>query len=173
MNKPCAPKLKNNLSNLFIITGACGTGKSSLVPGLKKHFPDFEVYDFDDYGVPENPTVEWRREATLHWLEIVRDKALRQTKTILAGLIAPADIQEFTRDSNLTIRFCLLDIDQEERAFRLIKRGATQELIDDLEELTDFPQWLSESIFEYIVIDTTKLTIGEVTEKVTEWIEVF
>ena len=46
-------------------------------------------------------------------------------------------------------------------------------MIDDLEELTDFPQWLSESIFEYIVIDTTKLTIGEVTEKVTEWIEVF
>jgi len=127
------------MSDLYIITGACGTGKSSILPGLKKRFPEFEVYDFDDYDMPENPTVEWAREATQYWLELVSVNITHQKKTILAGLIRPSDIREFTSNTNIKIRFCLLDVNIEERALRLKKRGASRELIDDLQESVGFP----------------------------------
>jgi len=40
---------------LFIISGASGSGKTAILQNLKKQLPSsFSVYDFDDIGVPKN-----------------------------------------------------------------------------------------------------------------------
>ena len=48
---------------LFIITGASGTGKSSLVPELKNLLPqNYSILDFDELGRPYDNTDVWKDE---------------------------------------------------------------------------------------------------------------
>tara|TARA_Y100000034_G_C6645321_1_gene282261 strand:+ start:199 stop:435 length:237 start_codon:yes stop_codon:yes gene_type:complete len=58
------------MTKLYFITGAEGVGKSSIIPILKKKFPEIDVHDFDEVGVPENPPLQWRYDTTLHWLNV-------------------------------------------------------------------------------------------------------
>ena len=57
------------MSNLYFVAGASGSGKTAILPDLKKIFSDaIAVYDFDDIGVPIGADKKWRQKATQTWL---------------------------------------------------------------------------------------------------------
>jgi len=160
------------MAKLYFITGACGTGKSSIIPYLKKNLEGFDIHDFDEVGVPENPTVQWRKDTTDYWLKVASENAKKDISTLIVGLSIPQEVRNSQYFSSAPkIYYCLLDISEEERCKRLSKRGASKELIEDLEELVGLRKWVSESDFEYIIIDTAGRSIEETSEKVISWIK--
>lgn len=160
------------MARLYFITGACGTGKSSIIPYLKKNLEGFDVHDFDEVGVPENPTIQWRRNTTDYWLKVAVENAKKDISTLVVGLSIPQEVKNSPHFSLAPkVYYCLLDISEEERHKRLTRRGASKELIEDLEELVGLRKWIPDSGFEYVIIDTTGRSIEETGEKVISWIK--
>ena len=160
------------MTKLYFITGACGTGKSSIIPYLKKNLKGFNIHDFDEVGVPENPTMQWRKNTTDYWLKVASENAKKDISTLIVGLSIPQEVMTAPHFSSAPkIYYCLLDISEEERCRRLSKRGASKELIEDLEELVGLRKWVPKSKFEYVIIDTTTLSAEETGKKVISWIK--
>lgn len=160
------------MANIFFITGACGTGKSSIINFLKKSLNNFEIYDFDEVGVPDNPPLAWRHNTTKHWLKVGKDNLEKNKSTIVCGLTIPQEIEKFMlNDLEEKIYIMLLDVSNEEREKRLKLRNADQDLIDELDEVIGLRKWVPESRLEgKNVINTTKLSIEEVASEVKKLI---
>ena len=160
------------MGKLFFVTGAEGVGKSSIIEILKERFPDFDVHDFDDVGVPENPELQWRYDTTLHWIKVAIENQEKGISTVIAGLSFPNEVLMFEAYKKMEkILFCLLDVRESEREKRLCERGAAREVIDDLCQLHDLREKFKDVKFENKIIDTTRISIKEVGNKVVDWIE--
>ncbi len=63
------------MTNLYVVGGASGSGKTAILPTLQKLVGTaMTVYDFDDIGVPENADKRWRQQSTDAWLQkIIQD----------------------------------------------------------------------------------------------------
>jgi len=58
------------MSTFYFVAGASGSGKTAIIPDLKKILGDsIAVYDFDDIGVPDGADKKWRQESTDKWLQ--------------------------------------------------------------------------------------------------------
>lgn len=56
---------KEGEMTLHFISGASDTGKTSIIPYLKKLLEkEVAVHDFDDIGVPNNLDNKWRQKST-------------------------------------------------------------------------------------------------------------
>jgi len=158
----------------FFITGAEGVGKTSILKLLNAKLPkaNFDIHDFDELGVPlENLSLQWRLDATYHWI----DKAIKNQKknlnTIIVGLSLPSEVGDIKESTMLReIIFCLLDVSEKEREKRLIKRGALQEVILDLEQHASLRKEVGKTNYKKTIIDTTNLSIAETAEKVIKFI---
>jgi broad-specificity NMP kinase len=152
---------------LFIVTGTSGTGKSSVLPFLKESLnSSYRCYDFDELLRPYDFTDSWTADVSTKLKEIVENNARVGISTVCVGLIRPSYVKNFP----IPILVCLLNVSIEERTQRLKKRGATQALIDDLEELNGLEQWIQESAFPYIKIETNNKSIKEVAALIQNWI---
>ena len=159
------------MPHLYFITGACGAGKSSILPYLKNRFKKFDINDFDEMGVPVNPTAKWRRQTTSYWLNRALNNNKKGISTIIVGLLIPKEVKGLVKERfRMPIHFCLLDMNKKVRAKRLKERGASEELIEDLEELIGFKKWIIESDFNCFIVNTSNLTVKEVSNKVIKWI---
>ena len=69
------------------------------------------------------------------------------------------------------VLFCLLDVHETEREKRLCERGAAKDVIDDLCQLHDLREKFKDVKFKNTIIDTSKISIKEVGEKVVELVE--
>lgn len=186
------------MSKLYFVAGASGSGKTAILPDLKKILGDaIAVYDFDDIGVPEGADKKWRQEATEKWLEKLlsdgKDACLLGQIVLGEILACPAAAKGIDK-----IHFCLLDVSDYERIQRLKKRntyGADQNMLNWSSWLRMHhrdPQWmqhvLKESCWQGLdfsgwdqlsgwdtkaiitILDTTKLSINQVAESVDDWI---
>jgi broad-specificity NMP kinase len=160
------------MANIFFITGPCGVGKSSIINSLKKVLKKFEIHDFDDVGVPENPDLNWRHETTKYWLKVGKENLGKRKSTIICGLTIPEEIEKFMLDGlNDKVYILLLDVGAKERERRLRSRNASQELIDDLEEVIGLRKWVPKSKLKgRYIVDTTKLSIKDIGNKIEELI---
>jgi predicted ABC-type ATPase len=158
------------MNRLYIITGSCGAGKSSVIPFLKRAFPAMAVHDFDEVGVPHNPGIAWRMNATRHWLTVAHHHIMNGQSMILCGLILPQEVEELHHE-DFTIRICLLDVIEAERAARLKKRNAARDVILDVDELYGLRKWVRESKYESTVIDTSATSPEDVSMKIVHWID--
>lgn len=163
----------NKEIKLFLITGASGTGKTTLVPLLcKKLSNSFQVYDFDQIWKPYDFTETWEREVAKKALSIFIKNMEEGVSTVIVGLIRPQLAQEMLADIPLfEIKFCLLDVTVEERAKRLKKRSASQDLVDDVEELMNLEKWLEDSKYEFVKIETTNLSPKKVANSLAQWVK--
>ncbi len=182
---------------LYFIGGASGSGKTAVMPHLKKLLGDgIAVYDFDDIGVPEGADKKWRQESTEKWLQ----KLLSEGKdACLLGQIVLGEILSCPSAKQIDkVNFCLLDVNDFERIQRLKKRntyGADQNMLNWsawLRMHTRDPQWaqhvlkedcwhgLDFSAWDQLadwdrkaivkIFDTTRLTISQVSESIAHWI---
>ncbi len=182
---------------LYFVAGASGSGKTSIMPEVKKILGDtFSVYDFDDIGVPKNADKTWRQESTEKWLQ----KLLSEGKdACLFGQIVLGEILACPSASQLeNVTFCLLDVSDFERIERLKKRntyGADQNMLNWSSWLRmhhQDPQWMQHVLKEgcwsglqfsrwdqltewgskavITTMDTTGKSVNEVAAAVAQWI---
>jgi len=160
------------MANVFFITGPSGVGKTSIINLLKKALKKYEIHDFDDVGVPDNPPLTWRYETTKHWLKIGKDNLAKNKSTIICGLTIPQEIEKFMLDElKGKVYVFLMDVSVKEREKRLRLRNTDQELIDDLENVIGLRKWVPNSKLKgKNIVNTTKLSIKEVSNEIKKLI---
>ncbi len=185
------------MNTIYFIAGASGSGKTAIMPDLKKMLGDaISVYDFDEIGVPDGADKRWRQESTEKWLQ----KLLKENKDVcLLGQMVLGEILACPSARQLDrVNFCLLDVLDVERIRRLKRRniyGADQNMLNwaawlrmhhhdpqwaqhvikeecwsglNFEYWDQLDNWYSKANIQYL--DTTKLSINEVAECVSDWI---
>lgn len=188
------------MSNLYFVIGASGSGKTAIIPELKRHLRyQFNVYDFDEIGMPEGADKKWRQESTEAWLQ----KLLKEDRdSCLHGQMVLGEILACPSSSKLDkVNICLLDVNDFERIQRL-RKSNTHGSVDQhmlnwsawLRMHHQDPQWMQQVVKEDCwnqlnfsnwenldnwtekaniqFIETTKLSIKEVAAKVAQWITV-
>ncbi|WP_440118978.1 AAA family ATPase [Paenibacillus sp. QZ-Y1] len=152
---------------LFVVTGASGTGKSTVCSLVRRMLPDFDVFDMD---IIDN--VDWQI-AKANWLRIAYSISLSGRGTVLCGTMVPENIEAADhKDKFETIRYINLHCDDETRAERLYARGWGE---DAVQEHKNFANWLvqnSNTAFTppMSTIDTTLLQPEEVAKHIKEWV---
>lgn len=185
------------MNTIYFVAGASGSGKTAIMPDLKKMLGDaISVYDFDDIGVPDGADKRWRQESTEKWLQ----KLLKENKDacllgqmVLGEILACPSVRQLDK-----VYFCLLDVSDIERIKRLKRRntyGADQNMLnwsawlrmhhqdpqweqhvlkEDCWQGLDFRDWEQLSGWDskaiVTIIDTTKLSIYQVAESIADWI---
>ena len=188
------------MTKLYFIGGASGSGKTAVMPHLKKLLGDaIAVYDFDDIGVPEGADKKWRQESTEKWLQ----KLLSEGKdACLLGQIVLGEILACPSAKQIDkVIFCLLDVSDFERIQRLKKRntyGADQNMLNWSAWLRmhhQDPQWMPhviqedaaspmdfsrlsalrtyEEIANIKILDTTNHALNEVAQELSDWVRSF
>ncbi len=125
-------------TSLYIITGVNGTGKSTMVPLLKKMLPGvFKVFDFDQRGVPENVDKRWRLATTKYWLRVAKKNEKKKIITVMCGLAIPSEIYKSKQElKGPTVAIALLDTSASQIRIRLKKRFSTKAKIRNLKKVT-------------------------------------
>lgn len=157
---------------LFIVTGASGAGKSSVVAELRCLIPDWEVFETD---------ILWDSGGDWHfvrqnWLRIAHSIAQSGRPTLLCGTLLPQDIDRCDhRDLFSQIHYAGLHCDAPTLAARLRTRPAwplcTEAFIAEHQQ---FSRWLLDHATTAFdpplhVIDTTHIGIAEVAQQIRDW----
>jgi RNase adaptor protein for sRNA GlmZ degradation len=171
------------MSRIFLITGVNGIGKSTLISQLKDKLDEssFDIYDFDERGVPDNVGREWRQSETLHWITEGKENS---KNTIVCGFMKFPEIEAALSQLGVSADICLLDADEDTISHRILGRYPNSESIAELERtMGKTPEkfaadniWISSKFRQeakeknYPIVDTSNLSPKEVGQKIIEWI---
>ena len=175
--------------NLFIITGASGSGKSASLSHLQEDFEN--VFDFDSVGVPDNADKIWRQKTTEYWLH---EYAKNKKSMILCGQIVLGELISCPSFRGFDhIKALHLDVYDLTRIHRIDKILRTQDMLnwsswlrmhshdpqwcphvikDNAWDALDFSQWdkLLQWPFEVKRIDTTNMQVKEVAKGIMDFV---
>ncbi|WP_434750888.1 AAA family ATPase [Paenibacillus amylolyticus] len=152
---------------LFVITGASGTGKTTVSSHVRKLLPGFDVFDMD---IIDN--VDWQI-AKENWLRVAHSISLSGRGTVLCGTMVPENIasskyiEQFDR-----ILYLNLHCDDATREMRLQARGWDDNAIEDHR---NFANWLlqnADKAFDPAMptVDTTDLSSEEAAKQIEQWV---
>ncbi len=121
------------MMNIYFITGTSGAGKSTLIEHLKKRLPkdQFEIYDFDEVGVPPNADQAWRLKITDYWLLKAKENQKKKKSSIICGVSVPSEVLQSTQNFDIPLYFGFLKVDDTIIRKRLAARDWEQKLIQD------------------------------------------
>lgn len=172
---------------MFFITGVSTSGKTTIIPYLKKLLPvNFSVYDFDQRGVPDNVSENWRKQETRYWLEEgIRDAGQEKT-AVVCGISIPSEV-EANKDllENIEPHYALLEVSSLKIEERFRQRLSTKEMQNEWARTTGLS--LEESVKQNIsfasqlrnicqdynckIFDTARFTPEEVARGIANWIK--
>ncbi|MEX0943561.1 MAG: hypothetical protein WD002_13565 [Pseudomonadales bacterium] len=185
---------------LLFVTGASGSGKTAVIPGLRKRLPEFDVHDFDERGVPEEADPRWRQEQTEYWISKAIENQRLGKDTVICGGAVYGEILACPSISQIDhLGVCLLDCADIVRLDRLRKFRKQAPRMDMLTwsawlrvHAVD-PTWCPEVItrnsyssmkwenwlewqrddprWQEEIIDTTGKKVEQITVQVVRWIE--
>lgn len=155
---------------LFIVTGASGVGKTTVVAELRRLLPDWEVFETDIlHGV------DWQ-QVKCNWLRIAHAIAQNGRLTMLCGTLLPEEVDQCDhRPCFSQIYYLNLHCDDETRAARLRARPAWRGCDEDfIEKQRKFAQWLLDhAAIDFDpplpTVDTTTNTPRMVAEEIRTW----
>jgi hypothetical protein len=153
---------------LFVVTGASGTGKSTILEPLQLRLPGCEVLETDVIlHVAALGWDTWRNT----WLQLAHAIGLNGRATVLCGPLLPDHLEDLpARRLVGPIHFCNLDCPDAVLADRLRARpawrGWTEEKIIEHQR---FAAWLRARIRP--TFDTGTLSADEVADRVAQWVE--
>lgn len=185
---------------LLFVTGASGSGKTAVIPGLRKRLPEFDIHDFDERDVPADADSRWRQEQTEFWInKAIENQRLGKDTVICGGavygeILACPSIHQIDH-----LAVCLLDCPDIVRLDRLRKFRKEAPGMDILAwaawlrvHAVD-PTWCPEVIttdsyasmrwdnwsgwergdprWQQAIIDTGGKKIDQITTEVARWIE--
>ncbi len=162
--------LRSKKLPLFIITGASGTGKTTVVPDLRESLPNFDVFDTDEIF---SDVGDWQKLKNI-WVKIASNIAAGNRMTVLCGTMMPWDVEKCDNYNDFcTVFYMNLHCQDEVREKRLRERGWNNELI---QEHKNFAKWLLENADKAYsppmdVINTSDSSPKEVAFQITEWIK--
>lgn len=162
---------------LFIVTGASGVGKTTVMDELRVQMPDFDVFstDIDNFGTTAAKLdYQDRFNLLLHFAHFV---AKSGRGTIICGTFMPWDVQKCdTYDTFSELCFINLHCDDATRNNRLRNRADKEMWTDDmLKQHEQFAQWLldhAESDYNppMPTIDTSNTPTSEVAKQIKRYV---
>lgn len=174
------------MSDIFLITGVNGIGKSTLLSELKKSLDSdvFSIHDFDERGVPDNADKIWRQSETFYWIELGKKNKEVGRSTIICGFMKFPEIRDSLEQLSISANICLLDANDEIISKRILGRYLDSASIIELERTTGkTPEnfvadniWVSSQFRKdaqennYYIVDTSTLSPGEAGNEITTWI---
>ena len=124
------------MNKLFIVTGASGSGKTTVVKDLqKRNIKNLEIFFFDSIGVPTPEKMksrfggseEWQRLTTINWIKKIKEETLDKNDALLDGQIKPSFVREACRVNEVeNYEIILFDCSDEVRSNRLMGRGHSE-----------------------------------------------
>ncbi|MDA0790029.1 MAG: hypothetical protein O2780_11290 [Proteobacteria bacterium] len=118
---------------LLFVTGAAGSGKTTMVPGLRKKFPEYDVHDFDERALRSGRADTRRRqEQTEFWINRAIENQHQGKDTIICGGAVFGEILACPSVHQIEgLAACLLDCGDVERVQRIRSAGgeATMETL--------------------------------------------
>jgi len=167
----CGQSTPANIYPLFIVTGASGSGKSTVVAELRCQLPECVIFDSD---------LLWGRTKEYYntWLRIAYSIAQGGQYTVICGTLMSWDL-EACEDRGLvgTIHFLNLHCSDEVREQRLRARPMWRHSSNDayIEEHRRFAQWLLDNAATAYnppmsVVDTTNASVTEVAAAIAHWV---
>ena len=110
---------------LFLLWGASGSGKTTVMDLLAPDLAGFVTHDFDEVGVPANPSAFWRHEMAEAWVRRALGYQAKGQHLLLSGQLPFGELLACPSAPALDgIAGCLLDCDDYERVDRIKGRGA-------------------------------------------------
>ena len=161
-----------NIFPLFVVTGASGSGKSTVVGELRCQLPEFIVFDSD---------LLWGRTGDHYhnnWLRIAYSIAQGGRYILICGTLMPWDL-DACEDRGLvgTIHFLNLHCSDEIREQRLRARpaGRNSASEDFINEHRRFAHWLIvNASVKYdppmVTVDTSSKSVREVAQEIAQWV---
>jgi broad-specificity NMP kinase len=163
----CGAERQLPIQPLFVVTGASGTGKTTIVEPLRRRLPSCEVFETDlILHVAALGWDTWRNT----WLQLAHAVALNGRATVLCGSLVPEHLEELpARRLVGPIHFCNLDCPDALLAQRLRARPAWRGWDEaKIVEHQRFAAWLRDRIQP--TFDTSVLRVEEVADRVADWI---
>jgi hypothetical protein len=184
---------------LLFVTGASGSGKTTIMPGLEKKFPEYSIHDFDERGVPDDADTRWRQEQTEYWINKgIENQNLGQDTIICGGavygeILACPSIRQIEG-----LGVCLLDCSDVERIRRIRSRGeeCTMDMLSwsawlrvhavdpewypqvirqqgyDLMNWENWQAWnTGDKRWQVAIIDTSGKKIPQIINLVSKWVD--
>lgn len=162
---------------LFIVTGASGVGKTTVMQSLRDQMPEFVVLstDMDNFGsTAAKLEYQDRYNLLLHFAYKIAESG---RGTIICGTVMPWDAQKCDTFNNFSeVCFINLHCDDATRNSRLRNREDKAMWTDEmLEQHKEFAQWLldhAETHYTPLMptIDTTCTPPAEVAEQIKSYV---
>lgn len=149
---------------IFLITGASGSGKTTIIPELLKQCSEYIILDLDAiYG----PIKEWALIKNV-WIHFAKQISMNGRTTILCGTFMPEEYDAVDLKDYFKPYFIGLYCDDRTRELRLRARGWSEELIKSHKEFNDWILNNAETAFKpsMPLINTTSTNPSEVTKKI-------
>ena len=167
---------------IYFVSGVCGSGKTTVIPHLKELLAgdQYDIRDFNEFGVPAEGGNAWRMDQTRKWLRIGAESAERGVSTIICGFARPMDFNDLRAEGIPEIVVILLDADAETIRERLKGRYTKNGVFDEHQTVIGTPvNDFIQSNVNYVntmrkecmdarcpIIDTTLLAPEEVARKI-------
>jgi len=151
-------------NHLIFVSGASGVGKSTVIPHLKSLLPsNYQVRDFDEVGVPDNPTRDWRLEAIQFWIGIAGENYKESLTTVVCGVTEPEEVLKHSGTA-----YILLDASAESLQERLHNRYQDNEQL--IKDNINHSRYLREQAMRYKcpIIDTSNIAPRQVAEEIVK-----
>jgi hypothetical protein len=153
---------------LYLVTGASGTGKTTITGPLRHSLPGCEVFDTD--VILQTAALGWDTFGNT-WLRLAHAIALGGRVTVLCGSMLPGNLEALPARKLIgPIRSCTLDCPDAILAARLRDRpawrGSSSEAV--IAEHQRFAAWLRANIRP--CYDTSQLSPAETAGRIATWI---
>jgi len=123
---------------LIFVTGASGSGKTAVIPGLTKTFPEYVVHDFDERVQHEKFGPKNRQEQTEFWINKAIENQNIGKDTIVCGGAVYGEILACPSIKQIEgLAVCLLDCSDLERLERVRRSDETPSM-----DMLTWSSWL-------------------------------
>ena len=161
---------------LVILTGASGSGKTSIADAIEAGRPDLvDVLHFDRIGVPSSEamidgwgsTEAWQRAMTLEWMMRIAAMAPRKRPVLFEGQMRLAFLREGLSAAGVTnFHIILVDCDDATRARRLLASRGQPELANP--RMMNWAAYLRREAAQFgcEALDTSQVSLEACVERV-------